>query len=230
MRRLVKIRDLFIYPIDRKRILNEIVCPDTEKIDLACKRACTDGSAWDFDHRANFDSFSHLDLRAAQLLFAFLEHADGAAQFIQPRDHRKHDLDIAHGAGAENGAQLRFENVLILETKPDSAPAKERVQLIADVHCTSSQFIAAEIKCSNDQRIRTYALRNLSVGFVLLVLAWQGFAIQIKKLGAIKSDSLRAVGGNRIDVLRKFDICRKNNVTSIARGGGRLAQSASVAP
>ena len=157
-------------------------------------------------------------------MFTFLEHGHRSAQFLQARDHGKHDLYIAHGAGAENGAQLRFENVLILKTKPDRAPAKERVQLIADVRCTSSQFIAAQIKSSNDQRIRTYALGNLSVDFVLLVLAWQGFAVQIEKLGAIKSDSLRAVGCNRIDVFRKLDICRKNNVTSIARDGGGLAQ------
>ena len=45
---------------------------------------------------------------------------------------------------------LRFENVLILKTKPNSAPAKERIQFIAGVHCTSSQFVAAQIKSSND--------------------------------------------------------------------------------
>ena len=157
-------------------------------------------------------------------MFTFLEHGHGAAQFIQPRDHGKHEFYVAHGAGAENGAQLSLENILVLETKPDRAPTKKRVQLIGDVCHALSQFIAAEIKRPNDQRMRTDTLCHLSVGFVLLVLAWQSFAVQIKKLGTIKSDSLRSVGYNRIDVFRKFDICRKNNVTSIARDGGRLAQ------
>ena len=35
------------------------------------------------------------------------------------------------------------ENVVLLEAKPDCAPAKERVQLIAGVCCTSREFIAA---------------------------------------------------------------------------------------
>ena len=58
----------------------------------------------------------------------------------------------------------------------------------------------------------------------MLVLAWQRFAVQIEKFGTIKSDPLRSIGCDRIDVFRKLDICRKNNVTPIARDGGRLAQ------
>src|SRR4029453_4393278 len=124
----------------------------------------------------------------------------------------------------ENGAQLRFKNVLILKTKPDRAPAKERIQLIADVQCTTRQFIAAQIKRANDQRIGPDALGNLSIGFVLLVLARQGFAVQIEKLGTIKSDSLRAIGCDGINICRKLNISRENNVTPIAGDGGGLAQ------
>jgi hypothetical protein len=74
MCRLVKVRDLLVHPIDCKRILNQIVCSDTEKIDLGCQHAGADGCAWDFDHRANFESFGHIHFRAAQFLFALLEH------------------------------------------------------------------------------------------------------------------------------------------------------------
>src|SRR5437870_4723348 len=218
MGRLVKMRDLLVHAIDRKRILNEIVCSNTEKIDLGCEHACADGCAWDLYHRANLESFGHIDFGAAQFLSAFIEHRDRPAQFIQPGDHRKHDFYVADGAGTENSAQLRLEDVYILKTETDRAPAKKRVQLIGDIYCTRSQFIAAEIKRSNNQRIRPDALRDFSINFVLFVLAWQSRSVQIQKLGAIKSDALGAIGLHGIDILWEFDICREHNVTAIARG------------
>jgi len=64
-----------------------------------------------------------------QLLFTFLENGPWRGAILPTRDHGKHEFYIAHGAGAEELARkLRFENVLILKTKPNSAPAKERVQ------------------------------------------------------------------------------------------------------
>src|SRR5882724_1720883 len=179
MRRLVKVRDLFIHAIDRKRILNQVVCSDTEKIDLGCEHICTDGCAWDFDHRANLEPLSHINFRAAQFLFTVLEYSDGAPQFIQPRDHGKHDLYVADGTGTQNCTQLRLENLYVLKTKADRAPAKERVQLIGVIYCARSQFIAAEIKCSNNERIRADAFRNFSINFILFVLRWERRSIQI---------------------------------------------------
>ena len=110
-------------------------------------------------------------------MFAFLEHGDGAAQFIQPGDHRKHDLYVADSAGTQDSAQLRFENVLILETKPDRAPAEEWVQLISDVCHTLGKFIATQIECANNERIRADLLSNASISFVLLLLRRQSFAV-----------------------------------------------------
>jgi hypothetical protein len=65
MGRLVKMGDLLVHAIDRKRILNQVVCTNTEKIDLRCKHACADGGARDFDHRANFDFFGRVDFHGA---------------------------------------------------------------------------------------------------------------------------------------------------------------------
>ena len=35
MRRLIKMRNLLIHAINRKRVLNQVICSNTEKIDLA---------------------------------------------------------------------------------------------------------------------------------------------------------------------------------------------------
>src|SRR5581483_4996386 len=122
-------------------------------------------------------------------------------------DHGKHDFYVADCAGAENGAQLRFEEVDVLKAKTDSTPAKERVQLVGDIHCAWREFVAPKIKCSDNQRIGPDALRDFSIRFQLFVFRWQGTAIQIKELRAIESDPLCTVGRNGLNVFREFDIC-----------------------
>ena len=185
MRWLVQIGDFFIHPVYCQRILNEIVCSDTQKVDLSCERVGTNGGAWNFDHCANFEFVSDLDVRIAQLLFAFVEHGHGAAQFIQAGDHWKHDFHVADGAGSENGAQLGLENVMIPEAKPDGPPTKKWVQLVADAYWSTSQFVATQIKCSNNQGVRPDTFRDVSINFVLLLLAGQSVAVQIQKLRPI---------------------------------------------
>src|SRR5262249_37153398 len=139
---------------------------------------------------------------------AFAEDCDRTAQFIQPGDHRKHDFYIAHDARTQNCAQLRLKDVNILETETDRTPAKEWIQLVGDIDCARGQFIAAEIKCSNNQGIWPDALCNFSISSVLFVLRRQSPSIQIEELGAIKPDALRAIGRYRANVVREFNVCR----------------------
>src|SRR6059058_2287627 len=106
---------------------NMIFTLPTAKIDLGCEHTCTDGCARDFDHCANLEPFDHNNFRVAQLFFAVVEHGDRAAQFIQPRDHRKHDLYVADGTGTQDCTQLRLENLYVLKTKADCAPDKKRI-------------------------------------------------------------------------------------------------------
>src|SRR4029434_3928164 len=87
-----------------------------------------------------------------------------------------------------------------------------------------SQLVTPKIKCSNDQWIGSHAVCHFSINFILFLFGWQSVAIQIKELGAIKSDSVSAVRCDCINILRELDICRENNVTAIARGRTCLAQ------
>jgi hypothetical protein len=66
---------------------------------------------------------------------------------------------------------------LILEAKPDRAPAQEWVQLIGGIRRTLGKFVAAQIECANNERIRVDALCNCSISFVLLLLGWQTIAV-----------------------------------------------------
>ena len=127
MRRLIKVCDLFVHSVDCERILDQIVGSDAEEIDLGCEDIGADGCAWDFNHRANLDLFVQRNARPAQLFMALSEDGLGTSQFLQTRDHGKHDFYVPDSAGTENSAQLRFKNVYVLETKTNSTPAKERI-------------------------------------------------------------------------------------------------------
>ena len=172
MSRRVEMGDAFIHPINRNRVLNQIIRPDAEKIDFPREHVRGNRRARNFDHGAGFHFFSDVDFGSAQFFLALIQDRHRLAQFFQPGNHWEHNFDVANSAGAENGAQLRFEDIDVLETKTDGAPAKKRIQLVANIDRPGCQLITAEVECANDQRMRQDLLCHFAICFVLLLLAW----------------------------------------------------------
>ena len=125
-------------------------------------------------------------------------------------------------AGAQNRAQLHIENFRVIKTKPDRATTEKRIQLVVSLDRVGD-FVAAEIECANDERMRRDIFGNLAVGFVLFVLRRHVLAIDVKKLGAIETDSFRAIGCDRRQLVRQLDIGREYDVPAITRGRFRFA-------
>ena len=61
-------------------------------------------------------------------------------------------------------------------------------------------------------------LRDFTVGRVLLFLTWERVPVHIEKLRAIKSNPLRAVGRDRLNIARKLNVGRKHDVAPVAGG------------
>ena len=80
----------------------------------------------------------------------------------------------------------------------------------------AGDLVAAEIKGSNNQRMRRDLLGHSPVSLVLLLLRRQRRAIQVKKFGPIKADALGAILRHGVNVIRQFDVRRKNNVPPVA--------------
>ena len=80
MRGLIQMRYLFVYPIHRERVLNEIVCADAEEIDFARQHIGRNGCAWNFDHRAHLSVLTILNAVATELFFALLQDFNRSAQ------------------------------------------------------------------------------------------------------------------------------------------------------
>src|SRR5207253_10113415 len=62
------------------------------------------------------------------------------------------------------------------------------------------------------------------ISFVLFIFCWQSATVQVKEFGAIKPDSLRAIGRDSINILWKLDVGGEDNVAAIARRGRRFAK------
>ena len=146
-------------------------------------------------------------------------------QFLQTGNHREHNFHISDRARAQDRAQLCFKDVDVLQTETNGAPAEERIQLIAHIDCADGKFVATEIEGANDERVWFDLLSDFSIRFVLLLFARQRIAIHEKKFSPVKSDSFGAVFRDRLNVARKLDIRRKNNMAPVAGGRCGLAKS-----
>ena len=102
----------------------------------------------------------------------------------------------------------------MFEAKTNGAPAQKRIELVAHID-SAGDFVAAKIECSDDKRMWSDRFGDAPVCLILLFLARQGIAIEIKKLSPIQPDSLRAVGRDAGNVIRQLNVCRQNNVIAI---------------
>src|ERR1043166_9756245 len=182
MRRLVKMREPFVYAIDRDCVLNQIVRADAEEIHFARERGGLNGGARDLDHRAQFHAATFF---RADFLFTFLEDFFGMTKLFETGNHREHGLPVADRARANDRAQLRFEDVDVLETKTNCPPAEKRIEFVTDIDRSNRELVAAEIERANNERIRVNPLGDFSVSLVLLFFARQRVAIHEKKFSSI---------------------------------------------
>ena len=84
MRRLVKMRDALVHPIDRDRVLNEIVRADAEKIDFARERVAPKWPRSEFRSSRRLHVFVERQCpRRFSSLCAFLQHGERAAQLAE---------------------------------------------------------------------------------------------------------------------------------------------------
>ena len=68
---------------------------------------------------------------------ALLEHGVGLAQLLHARDHRVHHAHVAHRARAQDGAELRLEDIEPLQAEADRPPAEEGIELLGQIAARS---------------------------------------------------------------------------------------------
>ena len=119
---------------------------------------------------------------------------------------------------------MGLEDVDVLETKTNGAPAKKGIQFVADVDRADGELVATEVEGTNDERVWLHLLGHFSIGLVLFLFARERIAIHKEKLGPIKPNAFGAVFRNGVDVARELDVGGKNDVTAVAGGRCGLAK------
>ena len=194
---MVKVGDAFVPAIDGHGVLHEVVGADAEEFDFAGELVGDERGGGDFDHGADFDVSAVGNALRRELVFAFLQDGIGGTEFVDLRHHGIHDADVAMNGGAEDGAELGFENFRLREAEPDGAATEEGIvfrRLVGDVH----EFVAADVQGADDDAVGRAFFGDFAVGLILLVLAGRAGTMEEEKLGAEKADALGAGGDDGV--------------------------------
>ena len=112
---MVKVGDAFVATVDGHGVLHEVVGADAEEFHFLGKLVGDEGGGGEFDHAADFDVMAVGHLAVDEFFFALFEEGVGAVDFVDLRDHGIHEADVAVGSGAEDGAELGFEELGLVE-------------------------------------------------------------------------------------------------------------------
>src|SRR5215213_6793364 len=125
--------EALVAPVGGQSVLDEVVRADGEEGDLRCKFPGVNRRRGRLDHDPYLCGSTLLPL-ALKLLPALLEDPLRRPHLFYVGDHGEHDPEVARRGGPEEGPQLRFEEVRLVQAHPYPAPAKEGVVLLWLIH------------------------------------------------------------------------------------------------
>ena len=88
-----------------------------------------DGGGRRLDHHAERHVATKLDAARLERARRLVEHLARESHLVERDDERQHDADVAMHRRAQQRAQLHAEQLRLIETHPDRAPAEERIRL-----------------------------------------------------------------------------------------------------
>ena len=121
IQRVVEIIDLIVDPVDRHRVLDQVVGADREKIQTAGENVGADRCRRDLDHATDLHLAIERHRLGRELTLDLGDHLQYLLQFVEDRQHGDHQPDRAQCRGADDGPQLRPEQRGVLQAQPDRA-------------------------------------------------------------------------------------------------------------
>ena len=223
MRRPEQARDGLVRAIDGERVLNEVIGPEREKIDLGREQVGGHRRRRNFDHGAERDVVGHGDSALEDVFARFLQEDPHASDFFDARDHRDEDAQVASRRRGEQSAQLCRKHLGPREAEPHAPKAEDRVRLVGADQVTGP-LLSAEIVRSDDDRARREPLDDLAVGGRLLLLGRKLDSLlrQIQKLRPEQADTVGAVFENVADLARELDVRAHGHFGAVPRAGDRV--------
>ena len=217
---LVEIADVLIRPIDRERILNEVVRSNREEVRLLREDVRDHRRRRNFDHDSDLEVRVVFDTFGVQLFSELADERPHLSQFLHAGDERKHDLQISDDRGAQQRAQLRAEHVAVLHAQAQSTKSEDRI-VFARADDFARQLSSTEIECSNDAVAGSETLRQGAVQLQMLFLRRKQRALRnVEKLGAIEADPLRAEPNRIFELFHQLDVRLQRDLVIVLRDRG----------
>ena len=220
--------DALVRAVDGQRVLDEVVRADREEIDFLGEDLGLEGGRRHLDHDADRDVVVVFDALVLEVLGDVADDALGLAKFGDVGDQGKKHLDVAGDGGAEDRADLRLEQVEVLEAETDAPAAEHRVALALAV-AGLRVLVGAEVDRANDDGLGAALLDDLAVGLVVVLLGGLGVAAEEEELRAIEPDAASALVVDLGDLLGELDVAQEGDLVPVGRDGGQLLEGLEAA-
>src|SRR5712691_4579050 len=185
-------RNSWIVAVGRQQVLDEIVGADREEIDLRYEPWRERHGRWHLDHDPDRDIGVMLEAFLVQLGLRLGQKLARPAQLLEARYHREHDADVMARGGAQDRAELDFEDTRHLERNPDRAPSEEWV-FLARYAQVGRIFVRANIKRADGDRAIPHRVQHAVVKRELLLFVREILVGKKRKLRAQQPHTFGAV-------------------------------------
>ena len=216
VKRLVKIGDVLVDPVDRQRVLNQVVRADAEESDLLREQVGHDRRGGDLDH----DPDGHLlvvgDPPATKLPPHLLDHAHRLPKLPHPGDHREHHPNLPVRRGAQDRPELGLEDLFFLQAEPDRPQPHRRVHLVGELEL-GRELVAAEVEGADRDRVAHELLRHLPVRLEVLLLGREILPVEEEELRPVEPHPVGAAAQRNVRLLGEFDVRQEQQRLPVTR-------------
>ena len=224
MQRLIEIGDRLVSTVDRQGVLDQIVGADGEEVDLAGQAIGDERRRRHLHHHSQRDIGIARHAPGLEIALHVTQDGAGAAHLPDIADHGQQHADLAVRRRPQDAAQLRAEQVLVLQAEAD-APESQHGIALASFQDRREILLAAQIQSPDHDLVRQGHLGELAVGPIVLLLARQaGRLSQVEELGPVQADPLRAKPSRRQHLLRQLDVGHQAHAQAVASRRRPVAQ------
>ncbi len=208
--------ELGLLTVDGQGVLRQVIRTDAEEVYFFSQFFTHDGSGRRFDHDADFHVLIIGNAFFIQFLTDFIEDFFAPLYFPDGNDHREHDGNLAISRSAQEGAELRLEEVDAGQADADSPHAHSRVFFRVELEVVDF-LIGADIQGTDDDGFAAQSFGRLFIGFELLVFCRIIAAFEIEKFTAEEADAFGIVGQDLRQIARVADVGIEIDLLAIFR-------------
>src|SRR3989338_8508327 len=205
---------MFIYPVNSKGILKQVVCADGKEIYLFGDYIRSNGRRWNLYHGAHEYLWVERHLFPSKLFLGLFHNVLCRPQFLHAGYHGEHHLDVAENTGPYNTLKLCLKYLRLLDTKPDSPEPHRRIHLGGKLYM-GKEFIASYIQCAYDCWMGRNFFRNIFIYLKMLIFGRKALPVEVHKLCPVESYPLSPVVNKRRNFINHFYVPHKPYPSSV---------------